>query len=174
MFVLFLQTGARGGILFSKKTIYGDKYDEYLVFPAPPEMSRAVSKAAFAAVSLAASLTAVALYFADVCEPTKFYINSSATGYFLCPACVSIFVSAVLSLTYEPRGVLDIVLPHAAIVLSLTVETLTVTNFFNHAMELLTSSISKSLIVVYATLSLLMSLSLLCRAISEIMRRKEK
>ena len=111
----------------------------------------------------------IILYFADVCVPEKMYINAAGTGRYLCPACVLSFAAAVVYLSYRlggsesdaARGGLVLaVLPHAVIILSLLLEVLTVTNFFNHAMELLTSDISKSVMLVYATISLLMSAAL--------------
>lgn len=128
--------------------------------------------AMLAAIALAISALIIFLYFADICEPTAFYINATNTGNLLCPACVLTFAAAVVMLFYKPDDVLGIILPHSVIVLSLTVEVLTVTNFFNHSMELITSDISKSLLLVYATLSALLSLSLLWRAFSE--RRKKR
>ncbi len=123
--------------------------------------------AILAAITLAVSVGIIILYFADVCEPTAFYISATHTGNLLCPACVLILAAAVAALFYKPDDLLQIILPHSVIVLSLTVEVLTVTNFFNHSMELITSDISKSLLLVYATLSALLSLALLWRAFSE-------
>ena len=122
-----------------------------------------------AAAVAAASLYLLFLCFADACEPEKPFITATGTGIFLCPVCVLTFAAGVVYTVYRFRG--DRVpsalggislgaLPHAVMVLSLVTEVLTVTNFFNHAMEFLTSGISKSLFTVYAVLSLMLAAAL--------------
>ena len=122
-----------------------------------------------AAAVAAASVYLLFLCFADACEPEKPFITATGTGIFLCPVCVLTFAAGVVYTIYRFRG--DRVpsalggislgaLPHAVMVLSLVTEVLTVTNFFNHAMEFLTSGISKLLFTVYAVLSLMLAAAL--------------
>lgn len=129
-----------------------------------------VLTAVLADLALIISAIIIFLCFIDICEPTQLYINATDTGNLLCPSCVVIFAGAVVYISYRlgdrrcaaaRGGIVLGVLPHAVMVLSLLFEVLTVTNFFNHSMEFLTSDISKAVLLVYATLSLLMSLALI-------------
>lgn len=95
------------------------------------------------------------LCLADMSGERTFRVTSEYTGYFLCPYSALTFAAAfVAAIEKKAGGALLAVLPHAVLIMSLLVETMTVTNFFNHAMELLTSPLSKCVIIIYAVLSL--------------------
>ena len=128
-------------------------------------MRRALA-AVLGAVIFIGSAVLVFLCLADACEPEEMYINATWTGNLLCPFCVLTFAGAVLYIGYRlgadpcdaaQGGIATAILPHAVIILSLLFEVLTVTNFFNHAMDLLTSDLSKSMLIIYAVLSLSLS-----------------
>ena len=130
---------------------------------------RRVFAAILGAVIFFGSAALIFFCFADACEPEAMYINATRTGDLLCPFCVLTFAGAVMYIGYrlgaEPcdaakGGVVLAALPHAVLILSLLIETLTVTNYFNHAMDLLTSELSKSVLMVYAVLSLALSVPL--------------
>lgn len=109
------------------------------------------------------------LVFADAVEPTKLYINASETGNYIFPLCIVSFASAVVYINIRWKGeterarsgIVFAALPHAVMILALLFLVLTVTNAFNHAMDFLTSDITKDVMTVYAVLSLLLSLELL-------------
>lgn len=111
----------------------------------------------------------VFLIFADICEPEKLYINASETGNIVFPATVLTIAAAGVYISYRAEGRSDAarggialaILPHAVIILSALFVVLAVTNHFNHAMDFLTSDISKAVLLVYATLSILMAFALL-------------
>ena len=115
------------------------------------------------AMSAAASAYVLLLYLSDASGSETFAVTSAHTGNVLCPVSALTLVAAVycVCLTFNaPFSLLMRALPNAVIVLSLLVETLTVTNFFNHAMELITSDLSCAVIAIYAALSLFMSAAL--------------
>ncbi len=126
--------------------------------------------AALAALSAIFSAYLLFLCFANAYDPTAMFINATDTGNLLCPMCALTFLCGVIYLVKRYRGPVPrgaarsaalMIIPHAVIVLSLTVEVLTVTNFYNHAMEFLTSGLSCVLLTVYAVLSLLLSTELI-------------
>ena len=115
-----------------------------------------------AAVVLVIAGYVTVLCLSDASGDVGFRITSE-TGDILCPFAVMTFALSVVYICYRygdtpcdaaRGGILLAALPHAVLILSLLILTLAVTNFFNHSMEFLTSGLSKSVIIVYAVLSL--------------------
>ena len=115
---------------------------------------KTVMKIAAAVIIGAGAFYLLLLCLSDLSGAKTFRITSAYTGSFLCPYSVLTFASALwTSVRIKNGDALSAVLPHAVMVLSLLTETLTVTNFFNHAMEFLTSPLSKGVFIIYAVLS---------------------
>lgn len=118
---------------------------------------------------IVASAFLIFLFFADEIEPTKLYINATDTENVILPTCVLSFIASGVYLSYRRRGDSDAArggivlaaLPHAVIITALLFLVLGVTNHFNHAMDFLTSELSKDMMLIYAILYLSLSLCLL-------------
>ena len=126
------------------------------------------------AAMLAAVVFVVAGYVTVMClsdaSGSQNFRVTSDTGTLLCVFAVLTFSLSVVYICYRygdrpddaaRGGILLAVLPHGVMILSLLIETLSVTNFFNHSMELLTSDLSVAVIIIYAVLSLCESVCVL-------------
>ncbi len=113
------------------------------------------------------SFFVIAMLIADAAEPQKLIINSYKTGTAYIIYCVILFSASVLQIAENVKsgggGILSTVLPNGAIVLSLLIATLSITNYFNRSMHFITSELSKSMALVWAAVGLFTALDLIGR-----------
>ena len=120
-------------------------------------------------VSLVFSVFMVLLLFLDASDSSQQYINSYDTGGIITAYCVLIFAASVVcaAKNYGKAHGVSFILPHITIVLSLTMLTLAVTNFFNRSMGFITSDMSKMLLMAVSVAGALTSYSLISVTFSE-------
>lgn len=100
--------------------------------------------------------------FAHVAVPEMMYVNSTDSGVLFLVYAVLAVASAIVYIDSalhhgKKDPISSVLLPHGTLVLSVTVLTLTVTNFFNRSMGFITSDLSLLLMLFYATVVLFLS-----------------
>ncbi len=113
--------------------------------------------------SLAYSLVVLFAVLANIAEPELRYVNATGFGTLMIGYSVTVVLSASVFFALRGRGgakrtLTDELLPHGALVLSVTALTLSITNIFNRTMSFVTSELSVAFILIYATWSLLLAL----------------
>lgn len=114
-------------------------------------------------LTLVYSVLVLFALFAHIAVPEMTYVNSTDSGVmFLCYALFAAASAVVYIGSVFRHGKKDpissVLLPHVILVLSVTVLTLTITNFFNRSMGFVTSDLSVALMLIYATCGLFLSI----------------
>ena len=114
-------------------------------------------------LTLVYSVLVLFAVFAHVAVPEMTYVNSTDSGVLFLVYAVLVAASAIVyidsSFRYGKKDpISSVILPHGALVLSVPVLTLTITNFFNRSMGFVTSDLSVLLMLFYATWGLFLSI----------------
>lgn len=113
--------------------------------------------------ALVYSVLILFVLFAHIAVPEMMYVNSTDSGViFLIYALFGVssaiaYIDSVLRFG-KKHPLMSVILPHGTLIVSVTVLTLTITNFFNRSMGFVTSDMSVFLMLVYAMLVLFLSL----------------
>ena len=121
-------------------------------------------------ITLVFSVFMILILFLDASDGSQQYINSYETGSLVTAYCVLLFFVSILTAAKnygQTVGGAAFALPHIAIVLSLTMLTLSITNFFNRSMGFITSDMSKMLLMALCVVGALTSLSLISASLKE-------
>lgn len=115
-------------------------------------------------ITLVFSVFMILILFLDASDRSQQYINSNETGSIVTAYCTLLFFVSVLTAAKnygQKVGGVAFALPHIAIVLSLTMLTLSITNFFNKSMGFITSDMSRMLLMALCVIGALTSISLI-------------
>ena len=121
-------------------------------------------------ITLVFSVFMILILFLDASDSSQQYINSYETGSLVTAYCVLLFFVSVLAAAKNYGhnvGGTAFALPHIAIVLSLTMLTLSITNYFNRSMGFITSDMSKMLLMALCVVGALTSLSLISASLKD-------
>ncbi len=114
-------------------------------------------------LTLVYSVLILFVVFAHAAMPEMMYVNSTDSGVIFLVYAVFVVASAIVYIDSSYRlgkkdPISSVLLPHGSLVLSVTVLTLTITNFFNRSMGFVTSDLSIMLMLIYAAVGLFLSI----------------